>query len=99
MWVYILKCSDGTYYTGVTNDLERRLHEHKSGSHTGYTSVRLPVSLVFSTEIEKPMEAITLEKKIKKWSQKKKEALINGNFNLLHTLSECRNETHFKNKG
>lgn len=98
MWVYILKCADGTYYTGVTNDLERRFHEHKSGSHAGYTSARLPVSLVFSTEIEKPIEAIMLEKKVKKWSQKKKEALISGNYKLLHELSECKNNTHSRNK-
>ena len=98
MWVYILKCADSTYYTGVTNDLERRFREHQSGSHAGYTSVRLPVILVFSTEVEKPLDANMLEKKIKKWSQKKKEALIKGDYDLLHILSECKNRTHFRNQ-
>lgn len=98
MWVYILKCSDGSYYTGVTNNLSRRLVEHQSGVHEGYTSVRLPVELVFSHEISNPLEAIAAEKQIKKWSRAKKEALIRADFNLLHELAECKNASHCKNK-
>lgn len=98
MWVYILLCSDGTCYTGVTNDLSRRISEHQSGRHEGYTSARLPVRLVYSTEIEKPLQAIELEKKLKRWSAKKKKALINGDYELLHKLAECRNESHYRNK-
>ena len=88
MFVYILECSDGSYYTGVTNNLERRLYEHQSGSHSGYTSVRLPAKLVFSQEFDDPMTAIRREKQIKGWSRVKKEALIKGDFDLLVELSK-----------
>jgi putative endonuclease len=98
MWVYILSCSDGTYYTGVTNDLDRRISEHQSGKHEGYTSARLPIHLAYSIEIERPLDAIMIEKKIKRWSAKKKEALMKGDFELLHKLSECRNKSHYLNK-
>ncbi|MBA4406387.1 GIY-YIG nuclease family protein [bacterium] len=98
MWVYILKCSDGSYYTGVTNNLSRRLAEHQGGGHEGYTAVRLPVELVFSQEINTPFETIAAEKQIKKWSRAKKEALIRADFNLLHELAECKNGSHHKNK-
>ena len=98
-FVYILKCSDKSYYTGSTNNLERRLNEHNSGKYKGYTSTRLPVKLVYSQEFHDAKEAISNERKIKGWSRKKKEALINKDFDLLHKLSECKNETHYKNKG
>ena len=98
MWVYILKCSDGSYYTGVTNNLERRFAEHQSGKHEGYTSARLPIELVFSQVIVNPLEAISAEKQIKNWSRAKKEALIRADFNLLHELAECKNKSHYKNK-
>lgn len=88
MWVYILKCSDGSYYTGVTSNLERRLSEHQSGNHFGYTSMRLPVELVFSQEFNDPMTAIKREKQIKGWTRDKKEALIRGDFNALVELSK-----------
>lgn len=98
MWVYILKCSDGSYYTGVTNNLERRFAEHQSGQHEGYTYSRLPVELEFSQEISNPLEAIAVEKRIKKWSRAKKEALIKGDYKLIHELAQCKNESHYKNK-
>ena len=97
MFVYILECSDGSYYTGVTNNLERRLYEHQSGSHSGYTSVRLPVKLVFSQEFDDPMTAIRREKQIKGWTRAKKEALIKGDFDQLHELAKCKNETSHTN--
>ncbi len=98
MWVYILKCSDKSYYTGVTNNLERRIAEHQGCAHDGYTSVRLPVELVFSQEINNPLDAIAAEKQIKGWSRAKKEALIRSDFNLLHELAECKNKSNYKNK-
>ncbi|MEW6654396.1 MAG: GIY-YIG nuclease family protein [Bacteroidota bacterium] len=61
-WRTYLKCSDGTYYTGGTNNFERRLKEHKSGKHAGYSSMQLLVELVYSIEVEKPIEAIYLKK-------------------------------------
>lgn len=88
MWVYILECSDKSYYTGVTNNLDRRLFEHNSGIHKGYTSIRLPVKLLFSEEFNDPRTAIEREKQIKGWSRSKKEALIKSDYNLLVELSK-----------
>lgn len=95
-FIYILKCEDGSFYTGSTSDLSKRIHEHKSGKFAGYTSSRLPVNLVYSQEFCYANEAIEAERKIKGWSRIKKEALINGDFNLLHKASECKNESHHK---
>ena len=88
LYVYLLKCSDGTYYTGVTNNLERRLHDHTSGHKTdAYTYTRRPIELVWSHRISGKMEAIAFEKRLKKWSKAKKEALINGDYEILPELS------------
>ena len=96
-WVYILKCADESYYTGCTSDLEKRINEHQFHRYDGYTSKRLPVKLVFSQEYQDIRYAIQAERQIKNWSRKKKEALIEGNFELLHELAECKNETHYSN--
>lgn len=97
-FLYILKCSDGTFYTGVTNNLERRLNEHEFGIDTeSYTYKRRPVTLEFYEEFNDIKQAIEFEKKIKKWSGKKKQALIDKNWDRLKELSECKNESHFKN--
>ena len=89
MYVYILLCSDHSYYTGVTNNMERRLKEHtNSVNPKAYTSSRLPIELVFVERIQSPNHAIAIEKQIKGWSRKKKEALINGDFELLVELSK-----------
>ena len=93
-----MRCSDNSYYTGMTSNLTKRFNEHQSGKHNGYTKYRTPVKLVYSQEFSDVREAIKAEKQIKKWSRKKKEALISGNFKLLHILSECKNETHYKNR-
>ena len=97
-WVYILKCNDGSYYTGKTQNLEMRLAEHKQGTYKGCTSKRRPVTLMYSQVFPTYVEAIQAERQIKAWSRAKKEALINGDFDLLHILAECRNETHYKNR-
>ncbi len=89
-FVYILKCSDESYYTGVTNNLEKRINEHQYGIAKGYTSSRLPVELVFSERFSDVNQAIRFEKQVKGWSRKKKEALINGNFDLLVRLSNSK---------
>ena len=82
-YVYILKCNNGNYYVGHTDNLEKRLAEHQAGIFVGYTSFRLPVELVFNDCFESRSAAFAAEQKIKKWSRAKKEALINGNFDLL----------------
>ena len=97
-WFYILKCSDDSFYCGCTSNLENRVNEHILGRFKGYTSARLPVELVFSQEFLEINDAINAERRIKKWSRKKKEALVNGNFNLLHELAKCKNETSSNNK-
>ncbi|MBI1287436.1 MAG: GIY-YIG nuclease family protein [Flavobacteriales bacterium] len=89
MFVYLLRCSDGTYYTGVTNDVDRRLNEHQNGQNpNAYTFRRRPVELVYVQMFLDPMNAIEFEKRLKKWSKAKKEALINGEFNELPKLSK-----------
>ena len=87
--VYILKCSDGTYYTGITSNLEKRLFEYQSGKHMdSYTYSRRPVTLKFYTEFTNPSQAIDTENQIKKWSKVKKEALINGQYDRLPNLAK-----------
>ena|SRR5690606_20392638 len=98
-YVYILKCSDGSYYTGITNNLEKRFIEHQSGlKKESYTFRRRPLLLEFYQEFNDVLQAIYFEKKIKGWTRVKKQALINGDFDMLQILSECRNATHFKYK-
>jgi putative endonuclease len=97
--VYIIECSDASYYTGITGDLERRLVEHQTGNDPkAYTYKRRPVELRFHIEFENVLDAIYFEKRIKGWSRAKKEALISGEFDRLQLLSECRNATHYKYK-
>ena len=89
-FVYILKCSDGSYYTGVTSDLEKRINQHNSGLIKGYTSSRLPVRLVYSNRFTSIEDAIRAEKQIKGWSRAKKQALINREFDRLVILSKSK---------
>ncbi len=87
-WVYILKCSDGSYYTGSTSNLEKRISEHQNGLIKGYTSKRLPIELVFSEYFDDVYNSLTAERQIKGWTRAKKEALINGDFELLKVLAK-----------
>jgi putative endonuclease len=98
-YVYILKCADGLYYTGVTNNIELRVKQHNMGINpNSYTFSRRPVELVFMNEFKYIDQAIAFEKKVKGWSRKKKEAIINDNWEDLKELSICRNETSHLNK-
>jgi putative endonuclease len=91
-YVYILRCADDSYYTGVTNDLERRLAEHQSGNSSGsYTSTRRPIEIVFWQEFNDIRQAIAFEKQVKGWSRKKKEAIIADRWEDLKALAKCRN--------
>jgi putative endonuclease len=69
------------------------MSQHETGHFPGYTSARTPVHLAFSREFQRLEDAIRAERQIKGWSRKKKAALIEGNFELLHQLSQCMNET------
>ena len=79
-WVYILRCADGSYYTGHTDNLQQRIAQHRSGSFEGYTRKRRPVALAWSQEMTTRFEALDAERQIKPWSRKKKEGLIAGNW-------------------
>ncbi len=85
-FVYILRCSDNSYYTGQTTDIERRLEEHQSGKYEGYTHSRRPIALVWSQEVQTDNDAYFLERKLKGWSRAKKEALIRGDFEDVHQV-------------
>jgi len=87
-FVYILLCNDKSYYTGITNDLERRLYEYENGTDpSSYTCKRLPVKLVFHERFTDVNQAIAFEKQVKGWKRSKKEAIINGAWHLLPGLS------------
>lgn len=80
-WVYIVCCADGSYYTGHTDDLDRRMSEHESGAVSScYTFKRRPVVLVFSQPCTTREEALSAERQIKGWSRKKKEAMMRGDW-------------------
>jgi len=93
-YVYIVRCSDKSYYTGITNDVLRRVTEHNTEfKPKSYTFSRRPVSLVYVESYPESMPAILREKQIKNWSRKKKEALIADNIDKLHQYASCLNET------
>ncbi|MBQ5559370.1 MAG: GIY-YIG nuclease family protein, partial [Lachnospiraceae bacterium] len=75
-YTYMLECADGTYYTGWTNDLEKRLSAHNAGKGGKYTSVRRPVTLVYYEEFETKQEAMSREWHIKQLTRKQKEELV-----------------------
>ena len=97
-FVYILKCSDNSYYTGMTNNIERRLLEHQNGINKEcYTFGKRPLDLVFYTEFNEVQQAIAFEKQVKGWSRKKKEAIINDKWEDLKKLSVCQNDSNSEN--
>jgi len=90
-WVYILRCADGSYYTGMSRaaDLDQRISEHQMEmSSSAYTASRLPVTLVYSEYFDLIADAIFAERKIKGWSRAKKEALIRADWNEIQRLSK-----------
>jgi len=91
-YVYIVKCSDDSYYTGITNDLERRLFEHNSGYVKNcYTFERRPVELKYYCHFFDVNQAITWEKQLKGWSRKKKEALFKEDWGEIKKLAKSKN--------
>ena len=86
-WVYILRCADGSYYTGHTDDLDRRIWQHQTGAMRGYTYKRRPIEHLWSDVLETRAEAQEAEHQIKSWSRAKKEALIAGNRQRLKILA------------
>ena len=87
-YIYILKCANGSFYTGSTIDLERRLRQHQQGKGANYTRKHRPVVLVYHQEFPTIQEAFRREKQIQGWSHAKKQALIDGDFDRLSHLSK-----------
>lgn len=86
-FVYMLRCADGTFYVGHTDDLDVRLAQHHAGVHPGYTSTRRPLELAFCEELASRDEARALERKLKGWSSAKKQALIRRDWARIRALS------------
>jgi len=87
-YVYMLRCIDGTFYTGVTNDIIRRYDEHCAGHNDAcYTYTRRPLRLIYVGEFQRPNEAIAFEKQVKGWSHKKKRAFADRDWPLLKRLA------------
>jgi putative endonuclease len=97
--IYILRCSDGTYYTGLTKDLEGRVREHEIGAHPeSYTFRRRPVKLEWSIITESYQEAFQWEHRIKGWNRAKKEALIRGDVEGIHEIVKSERKQKEENK-
>ncbi len=91
MWyIYILKCSDGALYTGITDNLERRFNEHKQGKGGHYTNYNRPFEILFTEIFQNRSQAEEREQQIKRWSKAKKLALIEGKLGDLQVLSKSR---------
>ena len=86
-YAYLLRCNDGSYYAGHSDDLEVRIAQHQTGAMGGYTAKRLPVPLAWSDSFPTRDEAFAAERRIKGWSRAKKEALIAGDWDLISRLS------------
>jgi predicted GIY-YIG superfamily endonuclease len=98
-YVYIIKCRDNSFYTGLTNDLMRRFEEHCKGEYPGcYTFKRRPLELVYYETIPFLTDAIDRERQLKGWSRAKKLALIKQDYHKLQLLSQCNNLSHHKYK-
>ncbi len=89
-FLYILKCSDGSYYTGSTTNLDLRLAQHEAGEASAYTACRLPVKAMYACEFPSYFDAFQRERQVKKWSRKKKEALFRDDFEALVRLSKSK---------
>ena len=87
MWyIYILECTDSSLYTGITDNLERRFQERRSGKGGHYTNCNPPVNVIYSEEFSTSAEALKRERQIKGWTRAKKLALAQGNHTLLKQL-------------
>jgi len=96
-YVYMLLCADGSFYVGITNNLELRLGQHEFGFDPScYTFSRRPVKLVHSSGFQNVDDAIAWEKQLKGWSRAKKSALVANDWSRIHELAECVNETAAK---
>ncbi len=89
-FVYMLECSDRSFYVGHTDDLETRIAQHESGAFGRHTAALRPVKLVWSQEFVERDEAFWMERKLKGWSRAKKRALIEGDWSSIRALAASR---------
>ena len=89
-FAYLLRCRDGSYYTGHTDDLDRRMAQHADGTFGGYTARRRPVELVWAADFPTRDEAFAFERRLKGWSRAKKEALIADDWDRISSLARNR---------
>ncbi|MEO8455402.1 MAG: GIY-YIG nuclease family protein [Sphingomicrobium sp.] len=87
-WVYLLRCADGSYYAGHTENMEARLWQHQQGICCDWTSRRRPVELVWCEPVPTRYEALAFERRIKGWTRAKKEALIAGDWDRIGWLAK-----------
>ena len=87
-YLYILKCSDGSYYTGHTEDLDVRVAAHNAGTIPGYTRSRRPVEVVFADTFPSRIDALERERQVKGWTRRKKEALMRSDWDRLRELAK-----------
>ncbi len=89
-FVYIVQCSDGSYYIGITINIEQRLLTHRKSRGARYTAMRLPIVLVHTESFSSQAQALHRESQLKKWTHAKKHALIQLNVVKLRELSKSR---------
>ena len=91
-WVYLLRCADGSYYAGHTDDMEARLWQHNQGLCCEWTARRRPIELVWCEAAPTRSEALAFERRIKGWTRAKKEALIAGDWDRIGWLAKPPHE-------
>jgi predicted GIY-YIG superfamily endonuclease len=89
-FVYILRCSDGSFYVGHSTNLGERVATHNAGRGAVWTSCRTPVVLVYHEAFATEADAMARERQLKRWTNAKKQALVQGNVAILKQLSRCR---------
>jgi putative endonuclease len=98
-FVYILECADGKYYTGSTTSLEERVNEHQIGLDPfSFTYCRRPVKLVWCESYDSLMEAAAVERQLKGWARRKKEALIRGDWDAVHEVVKAERKRREKGR-
>lgn len=98
-YVFILRCKDGRFYTGITTDLKKEIENHENGvNRKSFTFYRRPLILEWYQTFTNRDQALAIKKKLTGWSAQKKQAFLEKNFDHIITLAECRNATHFKYK-
>ncbi|MBA2077299.1 GIY-YIG nuclease family protein [Rhodanobacter sp. PCA2] len=97
--LYILECADGSFYIGHTDNLDKRMEQHKQGSSCAYTASRRPVKLIHAEGFETRFEALTMERKLKGWSRAKKLAYIAGDWGAVSALAKGRHRHELAREG